>query len=166
MGRGLRFVPSVTGTDHLVPPSAITANSTAGCLLSVGITSPWAKERMLEGGWRGKPMFVISRQRNACQSVGVSWKWGLQQLLVTGQLVGYKWPVHHTVCHPQGSLPHSRSIREQKQLPVPNIYVTIEQIYGNAKIAHADAIPGSRPGEQSSSHPLRPTVCYKADLVR
>lgn len=81
------------------------------------------------------------------------------------------WPVGrlqkaaHTVCHPQGSLPLSEWAREQNQLPAPNIYITIEQMHGNAKTAHADAIPGSRAGEPRSSHPLHPTVCYKADLV-
>lgn len=81
-------MPLITAADHLVPLSAIAANSTVWCLLSGGVTSLWVKERMLEGGWRGNPMFVISRQRNACQSVGVSWKCCFQQLLVTTQLVG------------------------------------------------------------------------------
>lgn len=41
-----------------------------------------------------------------------------------------------------------RKAREQTQLPEPKICITIVQIYGNAKIAHTDAIPRSRPGEQ------------------
>lgn len=90
LGRGLKFMPLITVTDHPVPLSAITANSTFQCPFSGRVTSLWVKERTMEGGWRDNPMFVISGQRNACQTDGVSWKCFLQQLLITAQLVGYK----------------------------------------------------------------------------
>lgn len=147
-------MPLITATDHLVPLSAITANSAVGCLLSGGITSLWVKERMLEGGWRGSPMFVVSRHRNACQKVLES----TGNAACSSSLSLASWWVTNGLCsHPQGSLPHGWA-REQNQLPVPNIYMRIEQMHGNAKIALADAIPGSSPREQRSSHPLHPTV--------
>ena len=43
-GQGLRFVPSITNTDDLVSLSAVTANSTTGCLLSEGIHSPRSRK--------------------------------------------------------------------------------------------------------------------------
>lgn len=109
-------MPLITVTDHLVPLSAITATSTFWRLLSGGVISLWVKERMMEGGWRGKSMFVISGQRNECQSVGVSWKCFLQQFLVTALLVGYKQPVQHSL--PPTRFPPSLQV-DQGTKPAP-----------------------------------------------
>lgn len=158
LGRGLRFVPSITNTDDLVSLSAVTANSTTGCLLSEGIHSPRSRKKCWREGGGASPAFVISRQRNAflfnaewtikaLESAGnaaCSGSWSLASWWITNSRCGVLFTTHKAPSLTEGGL---RRAREQTQLPIPKICITIVQIYGNAKIAHADAIPGSGPGE-------------------
>lgn len=82
-------MPSITNTDNLVSLSAITTNSTTGCLLPEGITSLRSRKKRWREGGEASLAFVISRQRKGWSQlemllVAVPGRWPVGGLLIVG----------------------------------------------------------------------------------
>lgn len=140
LGRGLRFMPSITNADDLVSLSAVTANSTTGCLLSEGVTSPRSRKKRWREDGEVSLVLAISRQRNAflfntewtikaLESAGnaaCSGSWSLASWWITNSRHGMLFTTHKAPSLSEGG---PRRAREQTQLPVPKICITIIQRY-------------------------------------